>query len=90
MQVDFTEACKEQLTRQQKKRVKDHRMDYDLRVGCKNDVPKVSCFFTSERVGVLHGGCWTLESHLTELCLCSQTQSFFGRDQNYKITTARG
>lgn len=40
-QVDFTEGCKEQLTRQQKKRVKDHRMDYDLRVGCKNDVPKV-------------------------------------------------
>ena len=42
MQMDFTEACKEQLTRQQKKRVKDHRMDYDLRVGCKNDVPKVT------------------------------------------------
>ena len=39
--MDFTEACKEQLTRQQKKRVKDHRMDYDLRNGCKNDVPKV-------------------------------------------------
>ena len=40
-QVDFTEGCKEQLTRQQKKRVKDHRMDYDLRAGCKNDVPRV-------------------------------------------------
>lgn len=41
MQVDFTDACKDQLTRQQKNRVKDHRMDYDLRNGCKNDVPKV-------------------------------------------------
>lgn len=41
MQVDFTDACKDQLTRQQRKRVKDHRMDYDLRSGCKNDVPKV-------------------------------------------------
>jgi Golgi apparatus protein 1 len=39
--VDFTEACKDQLTSQQKKRVRDHRMDYDLRTGCKNDVPKV-------------------------------------------------
>ena len=39
--MDFTDACKDQLTRQQKKRVKDHRMDFDLRSGCKNDVPKV-------------------------------------------------
>ena len=39
--VDFTEACKEQLMGQQAKRVRDYRMDYDLRIGCKNDVPKV-------------------------------------------------
>lgn len=39
--VDFSVACKEQLIAQQAKRVRDYRMDYDLRKGCKNDVPKV-------------------------------------------------
>ena len=42
VQVDFTDACKDQLTKQQAKRVRDYRMDYDLRVGCKGDVPKAS------------------------------------------------
>ena len=41
MQVDFSDACKAQLTSQQEKRIKDWRMDYDLRLGCRADVPKV-------------------------------------------------
>ena len=49
--VDFSVACKEQLIAQQAKRVRDYRMDYDLRIGCKNDVPKVnstSFFFQNQ------------------------------------------
>lgn len=42
--VDFSMACKEQLTAQQAKRARDYRMDYDLRNGCKNDVPKVRSY----------------------------------------------
>lgn len=51
--MDFSEACKEQLTKQQAKRVRDYRMDYDLRLGCKADVPKVrvpSFFFCPVRL----------------------------------------
>lgn len=40
--VDFSAACKDQMIAQQAKRSRDYRMDYDLRKGCKADVPKVN------------------------------------------------
>lgn len=42
MQVEFTPACKKELTAQEERRVKDWRLDYDLRQACKEDVPKVT------------------------------------------------
>ncbi|KAK9867536.1 hypothetical protein WJX84_008718 [Apatococcus fuscideae] len=39
--VEFTPACKKELTAQEERRVKDWRLDYDLRLACKEDVPKV-------------------------------------------------
>ncbi len=39
---DYSAGCKEQLAAQQSKRVRDWRLDYDLRQACKEDVPKVS------------------------------------------------
>lgn len=38
---DYSAGCKEQLAAQQSKRVRDWRLDYDLRQACKEDVPKV-------------------------------------------------
>ncbi len=38
--ADFSGACREQLARGQARRVKDWRLDYDLRMACKEDVPK--------------------------------------------------
>ncbi|KAK9865562.1 hypothetical protein WJX84_005695, partial [Apatococcus fuscideae] len=39
--VEFTPACKKELTAQEERRVKDWRLDYDLRQACKEDVPQV-------------------------------------------------
>jgi hypothetical protein len=39
--TDYTAACKEQLSKQQERRIRDWRLDYDLRQACKEDVPKV-------------------------------------------------
>ena len=44
MQVEFTPACKKELTAQEERRVKDWRLDYDLRLACKEDVLKVIFF----------------------------------------------
>ena len=38
MQVDFSGECRDQLAAQQQRRIKDWRMDYDLRLQCKSDV----------------------------------------------------
>ena len=38
--ADFSGACREHLARGQLRRVKDWRLDYDLRQACKEDVPK--------------------------------------------------
>ena len=40
---DYRQACRDQLSAQQARRVSDWRLDYDLRQACKDDVPKVGC-----------------------------------------------
>ena len=40
--ADYSAACREQLGAQQERRVRDWRLDYDLRTACRNDVPKVT------------------------------------------------
>ena len=42
--ADYSAACREQLGAQQERRVRDWRLDYDLRTACRNDVPKVTFF----------------------------------------------
>lgn len=39
--ADYSTGCRDQLAAQQARRVKDWRLDYDLRQACKEDVPKV-------------------------------------------------
>ncbi|KAK9821811.1 hypothetical protein WJX81_008502 [Elliptochloris bilobata] len=39
--ADLSGACREHLARGQLRRVRDWRLDYDLRLACKDDVPKV-------------------------------------------------
>ena len=39
--ADFSGACRDQLARGQARRVRDWRLDYDLRLACKDDVPRV-------------------------------------------------
>ena len=51
MQVEFTPACKKELTAQEDRRVKDWRLDYDLRLACKEDVPKVLFFKSAQLPG---------------------------------------
>ena len=38
--ADYGAACRDQLAAQQERRARDWRLDYDLRVACKDDVPK--------------------------------------------------
>ncbi len=40
--ADYSTGCRDQLAAQQARRVKDWRLDYDLRQACKDDVPKVT------------------------------------------------
>lgn len=39
--ADYSGACREQLAAQQERRARDWRLDYDFRVACRDDVPKV-------------------------------------------------
>ena len=41
MQGDFSQECAAQMSNQQMRRVKDWRLDYDLRMACKGDVASV-------------------------------------------------
>jgi Cysteine rich repeat len=41
MQASYSRTCREQLQRQVERRVKDWRLDYDLRNACREDVGKV-------------------------------------------------
>lgn len=40
-QKDYSAQCTVELKRQQERRVRDWRLDYDLRNACRGDVPKV-------------------------------------------------
>ena len=41
MQADYSPDCVQQLSNQQQRRVKDWRLDYELRQACKADVATV-------------------------------------------------
>ena len=60
--ADFSGACREHLARGQLRRVKDWRLDYDLRQACKEDVPKARAPCAEGPEG--------LAPNTKRLCLC--------------------